>query len=123
MQPLISCADYNNFKELAFPKTYSFNELEISYEDNSTTRIDPDNSGPSTELSFDNPDFSYQSLRGNAVLRWEYLPGSVVYFVWTQTRSESQDFGMFRFTQSMNHLLDAHPDNIFILKFTYWMNM
>ncbi len=123
MQPLLSCADYNNFKELAVPKTYNFNELDISYEDNSTTKIDPDNSGPSAELSFDNPDFSYQSLRGNAVLRWEYLPGSVVYFVWTQTRSESQDFGMFRFTQSMNHLLDAHPDNIFILKFTYWMNM
>src|SRR5260221_9754593 len=25
-----------------------------------------------------NPDFNFKSLRGNAVLRWEYLPGSTL---------------------------------------------
>ncbi|HVO72765.1 MAG TPA: DUF5916 domain-containing protein [Ignavibacteriaceae bacterium] len=123
MQPLISCADYNHFKELAAPRTYSFDKFDISSEDNATTRIDPDKSGPASEFSFDNPDFSYKSLRGNAVLRWEYLPGSVVYFVWTQTRSDSEDMGIFRFNHSVDRLLDAHPDNIFIVKFTYWLNM
>ncbi len=123
MQPLISSGDYNNFKELAAPKTYNFNNLDISSENNEKTKIDPDNSGPASEIEFDNPDFSYKSLRGNAVLRWEYLPGSVVYFVWTQTRSDSEDFGVFRFNHSVNRLLDAHPDNIFIVKFTYWLSM
>jgi len=35
----------------------------------------------STTYTPGNPDFNVVSLRGNAVLRWEYLPGSTIYFV------------------------------------------
>jgi len=70
-----------------------------------------------------NLDFNFKSLRGNAVLRWEYLPGSVLYFVWTQTRSDTENIGEFKFKKSFDRLLDAHPDNIFLIKFTYWLNL
>ena len=33
-------------------------------------------SGPALPFTFDNPDFTSGSLRGTAVLRWEYRPGS-----------------------------------------------
>jgi hypothetical protein len=125
MQPLISSGDYKNYKELAKPRTYDFNQYQIdeATENQEEFFIDPDGSGPSEGFVISNPDFNYKSLRGNAVLRWEYLPGSVIYFVWTQTRSDVEDIGEFKLKQSFNQLLDAHPDNIFMLKFTYWLNM
>ena len=125
MQPLISSGDYKNYKELAKPRTYDFNQYQIdeATENQEEFFVDPDGSGASQGFVISNPDFNYKSLRGNAVLRWEYLPGSVIYFVWTQTRSDVENIGEFRFKQSFNQLLDAHPDNIFLVKFTYWLNL
>jgi hypothetical protein len=125
LQPLISSGDYTNFKELAKPRTYSFNTYQLSEADMSKEEffVDPDGSGPSQGFTISNPDFNYKSLRGNAVLRWEYLPGSVLYFVWTQTRSDEENIGEFKFKKSFNRLLDARPDNIFLIKFSYWLNI
>ena len=94
-QPLISSGDYKNFKELDAPKTYNFNVYGTgnSTFDESTLTADPDGDGPANPIEIDNPDFNFKSLRGNAVLRWEFVPGSVVYFVWTQTRSDTEEDG------------------------------
>ncbi len=125
LQPLISSGDYKNFKELAKPRTYSFNQYQIddALQNNEEFFVDPDGNGPSQGFVVSNPDFNFKSLRGNAVLRWEYLPGSVLYFVWTQTRSDEENIGEFKFKKSFDRLLDAHPDNIFLIKFTYWLNI
>ena len=124
VQPLISSGNYSNFKELAAGRTYDFNVYgENGSAFNPETNIaDPDGNGPAQPFEIDNPDFNFKSLRGNAVLRWEYLPGSVVYFVWTQTRSESEEIGDFRFDESFSKMISAEPDNIFMIKLTYWLN-
>ena len=124
-QPLISAGDYRNFKELARPRTYSFNQYGqgASTFNDQTYEVDPDGSGPAKPFTIDNPDFNFVSLRGNAVLRWEYMPGSVLYLVWTQIRSDQETIGEFQFNNSFNRMWTIHPDNIFILKFTYWLNM
>ena len=84
---------------------------------------DPDGDGPASAIDLGENDFKFVSLRGNAVLRWEYLPGSVVYFVWTQTRSESYSNPDFQFSGAFTNLTDLRPDNIFLIKMTYWLNM
>jgi hypothetical protein len=122
-QPLISTGNYTNIKELAHPKTYDFNVYQDVKLEDGTYTIDPDGQGPAQQISFGNPNFNFMSLRGNAVLRWEYSPGSVVYFVWTQSRSESENIGDFQFNRSAGKLFDLHPDNIYMIKFTYWFNM
>jgi hypothetical protein len=123
MQPLISSGKYRNFKELAKPGTYTFNE----YVSSSITQtdgnyvIDPDGTGPAPVFSFSNPDFNFKSLRGNVVLRWEYAPGSVLYLVWTQNRSDDVlEDGEFHFRSSVNRLLTAPGDNIVMAKMTYY---
>lgn len=83
--------------------------------------LDPDGSGPATSQTIDNPDFRYLSLRGSAVLRWEYLPGSTLYFVWTQNRQNTEPTGEFNFGQSINNLFDLNADNIFLIKLSYWL--
>ena len=121
-QPLISSGTYTRFKELTQPKTYDF----LVYgEDGSTFSsdtftADPDGPGPARAIELNNADFNIMSLRGNAVLRWEYRPGSTLFFVWTQRRSDFENVGTFRFRRSTNRLLDLKADNIFMIKATYW---
>ena len=124
VQPLISAGDYNNYKELSKPGTYDFivYGTDGSTFDSETNTADPDGDGPAQPIEIDNPDFNVRSLRGNAVLRWEYLPGSVIYFVWTQTRTESEEIGEFQFQDSVSKMVAAEPDNIFMIKVTYWFN-
>ncbi|HPG38920.1 MAG TPA: DUF5916 domain-containing protein [bacterium] len=125
-QPLLSTGDYTDFKEFSKPKSYDFKVYQenktISNSDDVIT-VDPDGAGPAAAISFDNPDFDYKSLRGNAVLRWEYTPGSTFYLVWTQRRSDSEYLGDMEFNRSFNRLWKTKADNIFMIKFSYWWNM
>jgi hypothetical protein len=130
IQPFISSANYSDFNYLARSKSYDF----IKYGENGSTLeetissegeisyvLDPDGEGSAESNTIENPDFNYISLRGNAVLRWEYLPGSTLYLVWTQSREDIDPNGDFRFGKSFNNLFGVRPDNIFMLKLSYWL--
>ena len=133
LQPLISSGDYRNFKELARPRSFDF----VVYGTGSSTltetkspdgsvfySVDADGSGPAAPIEFSNPDFNTKSLRGNAVLRWEFVPGSIVYFVWTQSRYNQTNYdGEFQFGNSVDRLFNTVADNIFLVKFSYWFNI
>jgi hypothetical protein len=128
LQPLISVGSYNQFKELKQPGTYTFNRYgidngsSITYETNTDSfQVTPNNLG-SPSFKFLNPDFNYKSLRGNMILRWEYLPGSTIFFVWTQQRYNYDDAGDFSFSRDFNNLIRNPGDNVFIVKVTYWWN-
>jgi len=122
VQPLISAGTYSDFKELARSRSYDFVHYGrtpgTSYADGVVT---PANGGTPFELS--DPDFNFKSLRGNAVLRWEYRPGSVLYVAWTQERTDSETLGDLRFGPSARRLVDAQANNIFLVKATYYLNL
>ncbi len=69
-----------------------------------------------------NPDFNRKSLNLNVVLRWEYLPGSILFLVWNQSRR--QDTGDFftSFSQNFSDVFRIQPDNVFLIKLSYWWN-
>lgn len=124
MQPLISHGDSDDFKELSRPRTYDYHiytEEQIK-QDGDIYRVTPDPTTPANSYEFDNPDFHFKSLRGNAVLRWEYAPGSTLYLVWTQDRSNDYYYNDFAMRHSMNKLLGQPANNIFMVKLTYWWN-
>ncbi|MCK4557301.1 MAG: hydrolase, partial [Candidatus Aminicenantes bacterium] len=85
--------------------------------------VDPDGPGPAPEFSFSNPDFNYKSFRSTVVLRWEYLPGSILYFVWTQNRSDFANPGDFDLRRDLRNLFSAPGDNIFMIKISYRWNI
>lgn len=123
-QPLISIGKYNNFKELQRPNSYNFlvyGEDGSTFDKTSYT-ADPDGSGPAQPIEIGNQNFDFASLRGDVVLRWEYLPGSVAYFVWTQNRFDNLYRDMVDIGGSASKIFDLHPDNIFLIKITYWFN-
>lgn len=126
-QPLVAAGTYRRIKSLQQPRSFAFDvygDGASTLEDSTTFyRVDSDGAGgasPATDIG--RPDFNSVSLRGNAVLRWEYMPGSTLYFVWTQSRSDGGPDGTFRFGRGMDRMIGAPADNIFMIKATYWWN-
>jgi hypothetical protein len=123
-QPLLSSGRYTGFKELAGPRSYAFTAYPepAATSDPDRIKLDPDGNGPAATQEIDDPDFSLASLRGNAVLRWEYSPGSTLFLVWTQNRSDNETIGTFRTGRALSRLFNAGADNIFMIKLSYWWN-
>ena len=131
-QPFASAGKFKGFKELAQPATQNY----VVYgQDNSSTvaavsdpqtgnttayTVDPDGAGAAPSFTIDNPDFRTHSLRGNAVIRWEYRPGSALYFVWQQERSDFLPFeGDFQ-PRRETMAIFGRPSNVFLVKASYW---
>jgi len=127
MQPLVAAGRYDDFKELAAPRTFAFRPYAgtgSSFSYDATGRsynVDPDAFGPSASFSFDDPDFNFKSLRLNAIFRWEFRPGSTVYAVWTEQREDDAHPGDFRARRDLSRLFSASSDDVFLLKMTYWI--
>ena len=132
-QPFFASAHFRDFNEYAAPRhsglrVYGRDQSTIS----STTgpdglitqyTIDPDGAGPAQPFTLGNPDFTDRSLRGNAVFRWEYRPGSLLYVAWTQSRFLESQFGDLQFSRDREALFGTRPDNVFLIKASYWLPM
>jgi hypothetical protein len=54
-------------------------------------------------------------------MRWEYRPGSTLFFVWQQSREDQEPVGDFRLGRDYRALFGARPQNIFAVKATFWV--
>lgn len=130
-QPLIASGDYGDFEEFAAPRQERKQVYGVDIGTIATTEdggklsytIDPDGAGAARSFTIGNPDFNFRSLRGTGVLRWEWRPGSTAYLVWTQTRSDVAPSGDLVFSRDRSALFSAPADNIFVLKFSYWLGL
>ena len=100
-QPLVSVGDYGDPHYLEAPSTFDFE--------------------PYPDFDY-NPDFNIRSLRGNAVLRWEWRPGSNIYLAWQQRRSGWEERGDFEFGRDVRAIFKTPADNIFLLKVSFWLS-
>ena len=131
VQPFFAAGRYSDFKEYQRPRTTSTLVYGRDIGTIAATRdehgivtkytIDPDGPGAAAPFTLANPDFSQQSLRGNAVFRWEYRPGSVLYVAWTQSRAADAPFGDLDLARDRSALFAAKPDNIFLVKASWWL--
>jgi hypothetical protein len=131
MQPFFAAGRYYDFKEYVAPRTrltatYGRDRGTIATVRDTTGAIasytiDPDGAGPAAPFTIANPDFTETSLRGNAVFRWEYRPGSVLYVAWTQSRLADAAFGDLEFGRDRSALLATRPDNILLVKASWWI--
>jgi hypothetical protein len=124
-QPFVATGRYENFKEFETPRTYDFatygrDRGTIARSDGVYT-VDPDAAGTAPAFQFGDPNFNVRNLRGNAVLRWEYRPGSAVFFVWQQERSGFAPIGDFNASRDIRDIFDTNPTNVFLVKATYWL--
>jgi hypothetical protein len=103
-QPFVATGAYRHFKALVAPRTTDY--------------------APAADSTrWGGRDFSYRSLRGNAVLRWEYRPGSTLFLVWTTNCSSYGSDPAFDAANDVRHLCQGRSDNVFAVKVNYWLSL
>jgi hypothetical protein len=129
-QPYISAGKYSDFKHITQPRAevfedryHLFQQNEIYYDVNEETYFVDETQSGAADYSFGNPNFNFLQFRSNLVLRWEYLPGSTLYLVWSQGRTGFEPNGDFSFANDLRNLFSIKPHNVFLVKFTYRFSM
>lgn len=100
VQPFVAVGDYYDIRKLALPYSYLFSPVSMSYD----------------------PDFNTKSLRGNAVLRWEYVRGSTLFIVWDRSQADYTRPGLFRPLSDISSAFRADATHTLMVKVTYWIN-
>ena len=123
-QPFGTSGRYTRFKEITDGDASSYQKRFVSLPTNSMTLEDDEyhideNGDGSHDYSFDKPDFNFGQFRSNMVIRWEYIPGSTLFLVWTQEMNgEFYDREGNR-KNRYSFEFDEQAHNIFLLKYTY----
>ena len=123
-QPFIFKADYSNLNYVNDPVAKDLDKRISYYRDgqidfeNDTYLIDEDQNG-SIDYSIGNPDFVHVQFRSNLVARWEYIPGSEIFFVWSQGINGAGDVRDNFSGIVDSQLFNQRPQNTFLIKATY----
>jgi uncharacterized protein DUF5916 len=127
-QPFVSTGRYWDYQEYVRPRSgrrarFDSAQLSVAARDAAGRparyRLDPDRDPATADFEFAAPDFSVRSLRGNAVLRWEYRPGSTLFVVWQQERTGPGSPGDFALARDVGGVFRPRPDNVFVVKATH----
>ncbi len=125
-QPFVSRGRYMNYKYITNPQASDFEnrfepitDAQMSFdEDDQSYLIDEDLNG-TTDYSFGKPDFSFVQFRSNLVVRWEYIPGSEVFLVWSQGVTGDGNPSNDLLANLDNQILGQEKENTFLIKATY----
>ena len=104
-EPFVSAGKYSNYKELVDGRAEKYEDRYRPY------------------AYSGNADFNIRSFRTTNVVRWEYKPGSTLFVVWQQGKSDSREVGDFQFGRDFGGVFSAPSHNTFLVKFSYWLNM
>lgn len=124
--PFVSNGRYGRFKRVTSPRAsayadrfHQFAASEIAF-DPAANAYRVDEGG--TSYSFGNPDFDFRQFRSNLVLRWEYRPGSSLYVVWSQDRTDEAVSGR-SLRSSLDALRSFPATNVVLVKLSYWVGL
>jgi hypothetical protein len=102
--PFIATGNYSDWRELADPRAESYADRFTTYSASNPTG------------------FNTKQFNSNTVVRWEYRPGSVLFFVWQQGRFDARNPGSLDAGRDLHDLFESHPNNTFLVKLSYWFN-
>jgi hypothetical protein len=125
LQPFASSGEFSRFKEFTTPRAFAFAEYGrdrgLITETSNGLTVDPDGSGAAAPFVIPTQDFTVRALRGNAVLRWEYNPGSSLFFVWSQQREVEFDVADFGVANQVGRTFADPGRHVFLIKYSRWI--
>jgi hypothetical protein len=101
LQPFVAVGNYSNIRKLAEPSSYEFEPVSLDFD----------------------PDFNSKSLRGNLVIRWEYVRGSTLFLVWNVSTFDGANPGDFDLWRDLGNAFRADGIHAFMVKLTYWLSL
>ncbi|HET6555929.1 MAG TPA: DUF5916 domain-containing protein [Prolixibacteraceae bacterium] len=121
-QPFVSSGKYTDFKRITDSRADAYDDRfallspqELNYQPQDELYRVTNPAG--TELyTFDQPDFNIKQFLSNMVVRWEYMPGSTIYLVWSQTRNHHLASGNFNLGDDVTEWFDTKPYDVFLVK-------
>ena len=118
VNPFIATGTYSNWRQLsATPRADDYADRYETY------LFDHDENDATPDAQGDPGGLRFLSFNSNAVLRWEYRPGSTLFFVWTHGRDDFQGVPtQFDFQQQTRDIFRLHPNNTFLIKASYWFS-
>jgi len=123
-QPFISRGRYTDFNFVNDATAEKLADRVTLFNENQITKADgfyaiDENLDGTVDYNINDPDFAFVQFRSNLVVRWEYIPGSEIFLVWSQGITGSGDP-----TDTLGNNLDQQifgqqKDNTFLIKATY----
>jgi len=124
--PFISKGSYSDFKKVTNPKddsyTNRFSILDQALPAGDIIGLD-ENSDGTADYMISDPDFNFHEFRSNLVAKWEYRLGSYIYFVWSMNKSGITGSSDISMGESYQELKNIYPNNIFLIKLSYWFSL
>lgn len=114
--PFITAVDYSDAKYITNPNAEKF---EDRFSKDMSWSTEPDTDQNYKDYLDSNYDFNFKQFRSNLVLRWEYRPGSLLYLVWTQSKTGDENIGKFSLGNDLDELFNLHPSNVFLIKLSF----
>jgi hypothetical protein len=103
-QGLISTLDYGNHRRHTGGDSYSYDG------------VDPAN--------YEEENGTFSALNSMMLVRWEYMPGSTIYFVWTRSRGEFDDAAKeLHLKNEFDRFFSRGAENVWLVKMSYWWNI
>jgi hypothetical protein len=124
--PFVSRGRYSELSRITDPRADAYTDRFAVYGPDQVRLaggsylVDEDRDGR-TDFSLDQPDFDVREFNSTLVVRWEYRPGSSLYVVWSQGRSdETLRMASAGFGRGLRELWDAPAHDVFLVKFSKW---
>ncbi|MDR1258469.1 MAG: carbohydrate binding family 9 domain-containing protein [Tannerellaceae bacterium] len=123
--PFTSTAGYDSFKKALDARSARSSERFADYLPEAVSLSDGAYTVRDTggDIRFDNPDFSFNEFRSNLVARWEYRPGSTLYFVWEHRMSDRASRHFSDWGDNLDRMFSLPSTNTFMLKLNYWFSL
>ncbi len=128
-QPFVSAGKYAQFKRITAPRADRYADRfqtfsnEIKFDEQQGAFTVDENLDGAADYSFGKPDFNFRQFRSNFVMRWEYIPGSTLFLVWSQGRTGFEPNGEFSFRNNVRDLFNVFPENVFLIKLNRWFSL
>ncbi|HVE80197.1 MAG TPA: DUF5916 domain-containing protein [Gemmatimonadaceae bacterium] len=128
-QPFLSAGRYTGFREVVAPRARRYEDRFRRYAPSQLwaapgdeLAFDRDGDG-AADFTLENPDFDTKQFRSNAVLRWEYRPGSALFVVWSQDRAVEEQDGRLDVAADARRLFREPGRNVLLVKASYWLSL
>jgi hypothetical protein len=121
-EPFAASGRYYDYGELREPGSVN----RIKYGEEGTTLVRQEDGSSTvtmgtTTFKLSNRDFNVRSFNSNAVLRWEWLPGSTMYLVWQQNRSARETIDTPVGIQDAFRAITTPGTNVLLFKTSWWL--